>query len=124
MSVHYNSCAGFHSSRKSMSSHAKNVEAELEDGVNQKYFKQRFVQDIYHSMAYFTRVCKSIGNLENKEISKMLKKLKLGVDHSDGDVYCFEEKELYRVLISNPVCKNVCEKQGYKNWQDIIARFD
>ena len=46
-----------------------------------------------------------------------------GQNHEFGEVYAFTDEDLYDVLISHEICKRVCEKQKYENWQDIIARF-
>lgn len=124
MSVHYDGKAGYHSSRKSLGSVARSIAAEEEGGVNQKYFKSRFIRDNYHSASFFTKVCKQIGNLSTGEINKMLAILKEGVDHIPGEVYCFDEEKMYQLLISNAICKKICENSGYKSWQHIIARFD
>lgn len=123
MSIHYDGAAGFNSVRKTLASTANNIEAERNGGVNQKHFTQRFVQNNEHSMSFFRKVCKQIGNLPNKEIEEMIKTLKEGTEHKFGEVYYFDEEKMYKVLISNPICRKVCEKQRYKNWQDIIARF-
>ncbi len=123
MSTHYDGSAGEHQSRKSLSSVAKGIIATNEGGVNQRFFNRRFVQDNDHSMSFFRKVCKQIGNLPNGEIEKMLMILKEGISHEPGEVYHFEEEKMYQVLISNPICKKVCEKQRYNNWQDIIQRF-
>lgn len=123
MSVHYDGLAGEHQSRKYLSSIAGSIAAENNDGVNQKYFNTRFVQDNNHSMSFFKKVCKQIGNLPNGEIEKMLKILKEDTSHELGEVYHFDENKMYQVLTSNPICQKVCEKQRYMNWQDIIQRF-
>ena len=123
MSTHYDGLAGEHRARKSLSSVAKGIGAENEGGVNQRFFNNRFVQDNDHSMSFFRKVCKQIGNLPNGEIEKMLAILKEDVPHEFGEVYHFDEDKMYKVLISNPICQKVCEKQKYMNWQDIIRRF-
>ena len=56
---------------------AKSIVAENEGGVNQRFFNNRFVQDNDHSMSFFRKVCKQIGNLPNGEIEKMLAILRL-----------------------------------------------
>ena len=124
MSIHYDRKAEYSANRKTLASHAKNIEAEEKGGMRQKYFNSRFVQDNYHSMSFFKKVCKQIGNLSGKEIKEMLDILTKDVEHSYGEIYCFDEQKMYEVLISNPICKKVCEKQKYNNWQDIIARFN
>ncbi len=121
--MHYDSNAGFHSSRKTLASIAKNTEAEEKGGVNQPFFRTRFVRDNYHNTAFFKKVCKEIGNLPNKEINEMLQILKKDTEHSTGDVYFYDEDKMYEVLLQNPICKKVCEKQAYCSWQDIIQRF-
>lgn len=126
MSLHYESSSGEHASRKKLISVAKNVEAENSGGVNQKFFKTRFVQDNYHSLAFFKRVCKTLGNVKNEELAEMERKLldtEEGKAHQFGEVYVFAEDDLYNILISHEICKRVCDKQGYQNWQDIIFRF-
>lgn len=126
MSIHYDSYAGEKANRKSATSFAKNVESENDGGVNQKFFKTRFVQDNYHSLNFFKRVCKAIGNVKGKEYAEMEKRLletEAGKNHQFGEVYVFADEDLYEILISNEICKKVCEKQKYENWQDIIIRF-
>ena len=143
MSTHYDGLAGEHRARKSLSSVAKGIVAENEGGVNQRFFNNRFVQDNDYSMSFFRKVCKQIGNLPNGEIEKMLAILRLymgiGMKRRRKDfiyakqifeligyfceVYHFDEDKMYKVLISNPICQKVCEKQKYMNWQDIIRRF-
>jgi len=123
MGVHYDGKAGFHANRKSLASIAANIEAEEKGGVNQRYFYARFVRDNEHSEVFFRKVCREIGDLENKEINEMLKILKEGVEHEEGTMWIFDEEKMYEVLISNPICKKVCEKQKYKNWTDLIMRF-
>ena len=123
MSVHYDGLAGEHPTRKNLSSVAQGIAAENNGGVNQRFFNTRFVQDNNHSMSFFRKVCKQIGNLPNGEIEKMLTILKEDTPHEFGDVYHFDEEKMYQVLISNPICQKVCEKQRYNNWQDIIQRL-
>ena len=53
----------------------------------------------------------------------MLAILKEDVPHAEYEVWHFDEEKMYRVLISNPICQKVCEKQKYMNWQDLIRRF-
>lgn len=122
MGIHYDKNAGYNSARKTLTSNARYIIAEEKEGVNQKNFKNRFVQDNDHSMSFFKKACKMIGNLTNKEIEEMLDILKQGTPHQYGEVYHFDEEKMYQVLISNPICRKVCEKQGYNNWADIIAR--
>ena len=123
MSTYYSRCAGENRARKNLSSVARNIIAEENGGVNQRYFGTRFVQDNDHSMSFFIKVCKQIGNLSNKEINEMVEVLKEGVPHEAGEVYHFDEDKMYQLLISNPICQKVCEKQRYYNWKDIIQRF-
>ncbi len=126
MGIHYDAKAGEIATRKTLKSFAANITAQENGGVNQKYFNKRFVEDIYHSISFFKKVCKHIGNLENKEIEQMLTKLKntaAGKEHEFGEAYHFLGDDMYEVLISNPICKKVCEKQKYLNWEDIIIRF-
>lgn len=122
MSLHYDGNAR-NVSRKTLASHARQIKAEEEGGVGQKYFEQRFVQDNYHSMSFFRKVCQELGNLKNKEITQMLDILKEGIEHSHREIYYFDEDKMYEVLTSNPICRKVCEKQKYNSWQDIITRF-
>lgn len=123
MSTYYSGYAGENQARKNLDSVARNTVAEENGGVNQRFFKSRFVQDNDHSMTFFIKVCKHIGNLPNKEINEMLEILKKDVPHEPGEVYHFDEEEMYQVLTSHPICKKICEKQKYRNWQDIIQRF-
>ena len=123
MSTYYSGYAGENQARKNLDSVARNTVAEENGGVNQRFFNSRFVQDNDHSMSFFIKVCKHVGNLSNKEINEMLEVLKKDVPHEHGEVYHFNEDEMYQVLTSNPICKKVCEKQKYRNWQDIIHRF-
>ena len=126
MSIHYNPYAGENANRKSITSFAKKVEAENNEGVNQSFFKTRFVQDNYHSLSFFKRVCKAIGNVKGSEYAEMEKRLletEAGKTHQFGEVYSFADEDLYEVLTSHEICKRVCEKQKYENWQDIILRF-
>ena len=123
MSTYYSGYAGENQARKNLDSVARNTVAEENGGVNQRFFNSRFVQDNDHSMSFFIKVCKHIGNLPNKEINEMLEILKKDVPHEPGEVYNFDEEEMYQVLTSHPICKKVCEKQKYRNWQDIIQRF-
>lgn len=76
MNVHYDSNAVCKNRKTTMVSSAKKILAEEEGGVDQRYFKGRFVADRYHSMAFFKKVCRNIGNLRNKEIEQMLTVLK------------------------------------------------
>ncbi len=108
--------------RKTLRSIANEITAES-TGVNQGNFKRRYVQDKEHGRSFFREVCKHIGGLKNHEINEMLNVLMREADHISGDVYIFDEDRMYEVLISNPTCKKVCEKQGYNNWKDIIQRF-
>lgn len=123
MSIHYDGKAEYRANRKTLASHAESIEAEEKGGMRQKNFNSRFVQDNYHSMSFFKKVCKQIGNLSEKEIKEMLDILTKGLEHSYKEIYCFDEQKMYEVLISNPICAKVCKKQKYNNWQDIIARF-
>lgn len=94
MSMHYDSYAGEKASRKSLTSFAKNVEAEKDGGVNQKFFYTRFVQDNYHTLAFFKRVCKAIGNVKGKEYAEMEKLLlatEAGQNHQFGELYAFTD---------------------------------
>ena len=56
-------------------------------------------------------------------MEKRLLETEAGKNHQFGEVYAFSDEDLYEVLISNEICKRVCEKQKYENWQDIIFRF-
>lgn len=126
MNVHYDSNAVCKNRKTTMVSSAKKILAEEEGGVDQRYFKGRFVADRYHSMAFFKKVCRNIGNLRNKEIEQMLTVLKnteQGKAHIENEIYQFRGEDMYEVLCSDPICKKVCEKQRYTCWEDIISRF-
>lgn len=49
MSVHYDSLAGEHQTRKTLSSVARKIATEDNGGVNQRFFNTRFVRDNNHS---------------------------------------------------------------------------
>lgn len=126
MEFHYDSNAGENANRKSVTSFAKKIEAENAGGVNQKFFKTRFVHDNYHTLSFFKKVCKAIGNVKSKEYAEMQERLLAtegGKNHQFGELYAFSDEELYEALISNEICKRVCDKQKYENWQDIVFRF-
>ena len=126
MGVHYDSFAGQRGNRKSIASNARKIAAEENGGVDQVFFSKRFVQDNEHSLAFFKKVCKNIGNLKGKVMGDMVRELMKTIDvteHIPGQVYHFDGEEMYRVLVSNEICKGICEARGYNNWDDIIARF-
>lgn len=126
LGVHYDSFAGYRSDRKTIASTARMIAAEENGGVDQVYFSKRFVQDNEHSLAFFKKVCKNIGNLKGRELAALVDDLKKTINESEhvaGQVYHFDGDEMYRVLTSNEICRGICEAQGYNNWNDIIARF-
>lgn len=106
----------FQTLKESASHIANNREPEN----NIPFFSNRYTRDNEHSVSYFKNVCKYIGNLDNMEIRNLVTLLKSKHPRQttffDGDI-------MYEVLISNEICHKVCEKQMYRNWNEIISHF-
>ena len=116
--------AGEYRGKRTLTSVAKRIETEKKsERIDKQFLYKVYVRDNDHSMSFFIKVCKHVGNLPDEEIERMLAILKEDVPHAEYEVWHFDEEKMYRVLISNPICQKVCEKQKYMNWQDLIRRF-
>lgn len=123
--IHYDGCAGEHIGRKTLLSTAGHVNAANTGGTNQHHFDTRFVQDNQHSLAYFIRVVKKLSDAKGKEMRRLVDAiLATEKDHEPNKIHYFSDEDLYRVLISNPICKKACERRKLNNWQEIIAAID
>ena len=123
--LHYNGKAGEIITRKNFSSTASHVDAIESGGVNQIFFKSRFVADNQHTLAYFERVVKHLSGAKGKELKRLKEEiLATEENHEYSTLHHFSDEDLYRVLLTNPICKKACEKRKLYNWQEIIATID
>lgn len=88
------------------------------------------VYDEWATLAFFRKMCKKVGNLKNKEIEALIDELNqrhksgnINTENMDAGVSCFDKHIMYDVLNTNSVCRAICERNGYANWQDLINRF-
>lgn len=101
------------------------------DEMIRKGVYQTVAIDPFATISYFREVCKRIGNLKNKEIVALIAQLKekdsnAAIDIRNGKVmaYRFSRDVMYEVLLTNPICRKVCEKNRYDCWDDFICRID
>ena len=84
--------------------------------------------DEYATLNFFRFICKNIGNLGNREIEKMVTRLK-SIDHKavenhvNGAVWAFDYDKMLCVLMENEICRKVCEKNKYNSWTKLIGQY-
>lgn len=74
-----------------------------------------------YTLAAFKNACKRLGNLKAAEINNLVLILKekdpQGIKESTP--YQFNPDIMYEVFAMNDICKKICEKNGYKYWDQI-----
>lgn len=113
----------------SMIAHAKKISYEQE---RERLFKAGIYRaeayDPFGTISYFREVCRHIGGLKPKEIKELIEILKKrnpeAIPTDINHAYCFDRDIMYDVLMLNPICKKVCEKNRYYCWNDFICRID
>lgn len=108
----------------------KQVAREIKYEERMERLKEKItvcVYDEWATQACFKRMCIKVGNLKNKEIEALISELKKRHDEAmldyRGEVFCFDKQIMYEVLITNPICKGICERNRYADWQDLVNRF-
>lgn len=84
--------------------------------------------DEYATLKFFRFICRNVGNLREGEIQRLIWKLKQSdkeavEKHLKGYVWEFNYEKMYSTLTENPVCKKVCQKNGYSSWYHLINRY-
>ena len=97
---------------------------------NWKYIaaeKKKYMFDEYATKYFFEKICYRMGMIDSKNADTMIEKMK-SVDctakkKNGTGPWQFSYEAMYRILRENEICNRICEKQGYKNWQDIIYKY-
>ena len=72
----------------------------------------------------FKRICKVVGNLRTNEIGKLVKEFQKRVTtKNEKGIFQADYDTMYDIFTSNPVAKKICEKNGYRNWEEVVTRY-
>ncbi len=81
--------------------------------------------DYYATLPGFREICRVAGNLKKQEIRPLVREVKkCPFTYSrKRRVQQYEYEDLYRIFISNPFARVLCEKQKILCWEDVVYRY-
>ncbi len=72
----------------------------------------------------FKRICKVVGNLRTNEVGKLVKEYKRRVTtKNENGIFQADYDIMYDIFVSDSVAKKICEKNGYRNWEEVVTRY-